>query len=323
MIDIKKCYFPTINYQEVHRTPEGVLFFCPKSRSILNKLGGVMIDMFEYSTAIGKMRDFFVGRGFVEVPVQSRVSILAACEDPTTVAKYEFSGVVWPLPQTGQMWLEYELLKHPDVAGVFCISTSYRDEPNPIPGRHDKIFPMFEFETWGTMTDLIQLEKDLLASLGFAAQMTELDYEAGARFYGVSTLESEHETKMVEDFAPITFLTKFPLRTHPFWNMRQLDGDDHFAKVDVIMYGMETIGSAERSINSEEMRKNFYHISDGGYAQKLFDLFTRERVERELEAFLALPMQPRFGGGIGVTRMIRAMKMAGVLQTTAKPVSVG
>lgn len=276
-----------------------------------------MIDMFEYSVVVSKLRDFFVGRGFVEVPVQSRVSILAACEDPTTVAKYEFSGTVWPLPQTGQMWLEYELLRHPQVAGVFCISTSYRDEPNPIPGRHDKIFPMFEFESWGTMTELIQLEKELLSALNLDRNMMEISYEDVARFYNVPTLEAQHETEMMKDFGPATFLCQFPLRTHPFWNMRQLGHDDLFAKVDVILYGMETIGSAERSINPEEMRRNFYHISDGGYAQKLFDLFGKERVEQELEAFLALPMQPRFGGGIGITRMIRALKLAGVLGVDA------
>ena len=121
-----------------------------------------MIDSKEYHFAVSKMREFFVQRGYVEVPVQSRLSILAACEDPKTVSKFEFGNVIWPLPQTGQMWLEYELLKNPDVSGVFCISTSYRNEPNPIPGRHDLIFPMFEFEGRGTLEDLVTLEKELL-----------------------------------------------------------------------------------------------------------------------------------------------------------------
>src|SRR5262249_48856361 len=117
-----------------------------------NKLtGGDMVDMFDYSRTTGKMREFFVGRGFVEVPVQGRLSILAACEDPKTVRKFSFTNTIWPLPQTGQMWLEYELLKNPGVPGVFCVTTSYRDEPTPIPGRHERIFPMFEFESHGGM----------------------------------------------------------------------------------------------------------------------------------------------------------------------------
>ena len=76
---------------------------------------------------------------------------------------------------------------------------------------------------------------------------------------------------------------------------------------------METIGSAERSTNVEEMRNNFFTISDGQYAKLLFNAFGKERVLKELEEYLALPMFPRFGAGIGVTRMARAMKLAGII----------
>ena len=113
-----------------------------------------MRDTEIYHELVLKLREFFVQRGFKEVPTQSRLSILAACENPHSVATFEFNGCVWPLPQTGQMWLEYELLKNPEWKGVFCISTSYRDEKTPIPGRHEKIFPMFEFESHGTIVEL-------------------------------------------------------------------------------------------------------------------------------------------------------------------------
>ena len=79
------------------------------------------------------------------------------------------------------------------------------------------------------------------------------------------------------------------------------------------MGGMETIGSAERGTDVDEMRSQFYTISDGGYAELLFDLFGKERVEYELEQFLSYDFIPRYGGGIGVTRMISAMKRAGLL----------
>jgi hypothetical protein len=58
------------------------------------------------------------------------------------------------------------------------------------------------------------------------------------------------------------------------------------------------------------MRREFYSICDGGYAQKLFDLFGRDRVEYELNQFLSLPFVPRFGGGIGVTRLVRALNQS-------------
>jgi hypothetical protein len=60
------------------------------------------------------------------------------------------------------------------------------------------------------------------------------------------------------------------------------------------------------------MRKQFHSISDGGYAQLLFDKFGKERVEKELEEFFTLNFFPRFGGGIGITRMMDAVREAGL-----------
>ena len=143
------------------------------------------------------MRDFFQKeKGFVEVPSQSRRSILAACEDPKTISQYIFSGVNWPLPQTGQMWLERELLENPKVPGVFCISTSYRNEPDPIPGRHDKIFPMFEFEAKGGMNELVELEEDLLDHLGFKQEAAHMDYDEACKQLRTDSLEAEHEEQL-------------------------------------------------------------------------------------------------------------------------------
>src|SRR3989338_9376053 len=84
----------------------------------------------DYHAAMRILRGFFVEKkGFFETPVQHRLSILAACEDPRTIAQFHYAGKAWPLPQTGQMWLEYELLTNPQATGFYCISTSYRNEP--------------------------------------------------------------------------------------------------------------------------------------------------------------------------------------------------
>lgn len=273
------------------------------------------INSQDYHKTVKKLREFFEGRGFIEVHTQSRLSILAACEDPKTIATYNYDGQVWPLPQTGQMWLEYELLKNPEANGFFCLSTSFRDEPNPVPGRHRKIFPMFEFEMKGDMNDMIQLEKDLLVHLGFGEQDTffEDDYENVAQKYGVKELENEHEASLETDFGKVFFLKNFPNHTSPFWNMKQHEDNIRAYKVDVILHGIETIGSAQRSSNIEEMRKMFYTISNGQYADILFNKFTKERVEKELDEFLSHNFIDRCGGGIGVTRMMRAMKLSNLI----------
>ena len=267
-----------------------------------------MKNTLTYNSLVQKMRDFFLQKNFVEVPTQSRLSILAACENPHSVTTFNYQGEVWPLPQTGQMWLEFELLRNPEWEGCFCISTSYRQEKDPIPGRHEMIFPMFEFESKGGMEELKKLEAELLEHLGFDAPI-ERNYDDLCQEYGgVEILEDEHESKMWKELGHCVSLQHFPIRTSPFWNMRH-GGNGIFNKIDVILFGQETIGSAERSCDKEYMRNLFETISDGGYSAKLFELFGEERVRKELDEFLEFDFFPRFGGGIGMTRLARAYEM--------------
>lgn len=272
-----------------------------------------LIEPKEYDAAVTAMRNFFRSKGFLETPVQHRLSILAACEDPTTIGTFNYAGKVWPLPQTGQMWLEYELLTKPEAPGYYCITTSYRNEAHPIAGRHNLIFPMFEFETHGGIEELQKLETEMLEAMGFgnASNFKEVNYVDAAKKYGVEEIKAQEEAKMKDDYAPITFLKNFPQYTSPFWNMKK-DGE-YAKKIDVIMYGIETVGSAERSTNPEEMNELFHTISNGMYANTLYAQFGKDRVEKELEEFLKRKFIPRCGGGIGVTRMIRAMKLAGLI----------
>ena len=268
-----------------------------------------LINPQKFTNTVGLLRSFFLDKGFLEVHTQNRLSILAACEDPFNVATYQYAGNTWPLPQTGQMWLEHELLSSPDSKGFFCVSTSYRQEPNAIPGRHDIIFPMFEFEMPGSIDDLKAMEYELCEYLGFG-NITEKTYRDWQEHYGldwIKEMDAEHELKMAADFGQ-TMITDFPEMTSPFWNMSRNDGGGTSKKIDVILGGMETIGSAERSCDVDMMRNTFHTITDGAYSELLFKLFGKERVVAELEKFLEFDFFQRVGGGIGITRMIPALE---------------
>ena len=268
-----------------------------------------LISPQKFTNTIGLLRSFFLDKGFLEVHTQNRLSILAACEDPFNVATYQYAGKTWPLPQTGQMWLEHELLSSPDSKGFFCVSTSYRQEPNAIPGRHDIIFPMFEFEMPGSVDDLKAMEYELCEYLGFG-NITEKTYAEWQQHFGLSAnteMEAEHELAMEQEFGQ-TLITNFPELTSPFWNMARNDDGNTAKKMDVILGGMETIGSAERSCDVDMMRDTFHSITDGAYSELLFKLFGKERVEAELEKFLEFDFFQRVGGGIGITRMIPALE---------------
>lgn len=276
----------------------------------------LIIKSCDFSDVIQKLRDFFMKKGYVEVHTQNRLSILAACEDPFTVSTFNYVNEVWPLPQTGQMWLEYELLKNPTVPGYFCVSTSYRNEPNPVPGRHNLIFPMFEFEMKGGMDELIEMEQELLVHLGYdASKFIKGKYLDVAKEYGTTELENEHETKLYEEKTPSFFLTDFPEFTSPFWNMKRNDDPTVGTanKIDVILSGQETIGSAEREVDRKIMVDRFKSIMEGAYKDKMYELFGEERTMTEMEEFLKFDFFKRSGGGIGVTRLIRSMKLEGLM----------
>ena len=153
-----------------------------------------LIDPKKYTDTVGRLRSFFLAKGYYEVHTQNRLSILAACEDPETVAQYNYGGNIWPLPQTGQMWLEHELLSNPDAPGFFCVSTSYRAEPNPVEGRHETIFPMFEFEMKGGVKELEDMEKELCEYIGLPLdQINVKTYGGWGNMYNTKELDHEHE----------------------------------------------------------------------------------------------------------------------------------
>lgn len=271
------------------------------------------VDSKKYNAVVKKLREFFWGKGFIEVHTQSRLSILASCENPQSITVFNYRSLKWPNIQTGQMILEYELLTDPSPPGYFCMTTSYRSEQNPIPGRHDHIFPLFEIEMPGKMTDLLDLWRELLKFLGYNETPVELQYDDMTEKYGVETIEHTQEQQMYKEYGPVVFLENFPISSSPFWNMCLDESRTHAKKVDVLLSGIETFGSAERSSDVKEMRRQFDTISDGAYAKILYDEFGQDRVDAEMNDYLNLPMTDRVGGGIGITRLIRSLEMEGLL----------
>lgn len=279
-------------------------------------MSGLIINSHKFSYVANRLRQFFLSKKYVEVHTQNRLSILAACEDPSTISIYNYAASHWPLPQTGQMWLEYELLKDPTPPGYFCVSTSYRNEPDPIPGRHEIIFPMFEFELKGDFGEMKKMEKELLENLGYGNKNTfvEGEYKTIAKKMEVNEITSKEEMSIYKDQGhKVFFLQNFPEYTSPFWNMKRYSDGETAKKTDIIMSGMETIGSAERSCDKDDMRNRFNTISSGMYAKKLYNLFGRERVDREMDEFLSHKFIERSGGGIGMTRLIRSMELEGLI----------
>ena len=276
-----------------------------------------IIEPQDFNKVVFELRSFFIQHDYIETFPQPRLSILAACEDPKTVREFTFGGQNYPLPQTNQMWLERDLMVNADnLDGVYCLTTSYRDEPNPIPGRHNKIFGMWEAEHKGNYTDLIEFLKNISLHLGLVNKKKDIKfftYEELCEHYNVDTLEAEHEELMWKEYGDVIGITNFPERTHPFFNMKQ-EGTNHkgeklFNKCDLIVCGQETFGCAERSSDPEQMLNSFKTISNGMYSKLLYNTFSEERVLHELDEYLKLPFISRWGFGMGIGRLLRAFKL--------------
>lgn len=242
--------------------------------------------------------------------------VLATCEDSTTLTTFNYAGKIWGKQQTAQMDLERELLTNftkTYPGGIYSITQSWREEKNPIKGRHDLQFPMFEYESHGNINDLKKLVTELLLDLGYKGPFPERTYEEMCRNYNTTTIEHEHEQQIYKDYGPVFFLTDFPEYTNPFWNMKRDQDTGVAKKMDVLLSGVETIGSAERSCSIKQMEDSFVSISDGIYSKTLIEKFGKDRIMNSLHSYLSLPFTPRYGLGIGITRLIRSMKMEGLL----------
>ena len=267
----------------------------------------------EYDIVLSKLRLFFsIGKNYIEVDGQKDLSVLSACENPHSLVKFNFAGSTYSQPQTSQMRLEHYLLNNPEWKGCYSITTSYRDEKEEdmIEGRHLRAFTMFEVESHGTFKNLLKTLTELLTFLGFE-KPTHLDYQTIANMFQSPTVEADHEMVIGKD-TPVAFLKDFNKASNPFFNMKQKGST--YKKCDVLLAPVgETIGCAERSCDVDEMKYNFLNQSDGKYAQTLFDKFGKSRVMAELDEYLDNDFFPRWGFGLGMMRLISAMRYQGLL----------
>jgi aspartyl/asparaginyl-tRNA synthetase len=122
---------------------------------------------------------------------------------------------------------------------------------------------------------------------------------------------------MGKEYGDVVFLKHFP-EEESFFNMKRCDDPKLVKKVDVLLgspniKSMEVIGSGERSVDVDQMRRSFIEQTEGKFAQLLYDKFGKDRVNKELDEYLSLPMFPRSGMGIGGTRMLNILLDKGLI----------
>ena len=286
------------------------------------------IDEDDYTIIMIKLRKFFFRKGYDEGFYDGQPKILAACEDWNNIIPYEQGdGLIWPLPQTRQMHMEYSLMggtKHRK--GIFACGVSYRPEPHgPKLGRHHRQFPLFEWETWGGIEVHDQIIDELLLDLGFKPKeffpaempctfgrqiahgtgyITEtsalkyafprVDFKEVVEYYKIEqpskgTHDIGHqEEEFLERDLGTCVITGFTKESDPFFNMGRDVSTGKYYKRDAIIGGKETIGSAAREVDPLVIYKNFFKSGKGEFYRTLYRHFGEERVQEEFMHYITL-----------------------------------
>lgn len=61
---------------------------CQNTHSVYNQ--PMILNPYEYHQTVTKLREFFIGKGFLETSTQNCLSILAACEDPYNISVFNY-----------------------------------------------------------------------------------------------------------------------------------------------------------------------------------------------------------------------------------------
>lgn len=236
--------------------------------------------------------------------------------------------------------LDYELLKNPNCRGLYNLNSN----------------PSLEFVGRGSLANMRELLSELMQMLGFQAPKTLL-YEDMCARYQCTLLGPVHELLMQQEFGNVLSLEIFPERTWPFWNTRcqeneikyhvgsmeqqreaikyqnlqeqvekiKQDGnafvclqDKSYNQMEILLYGKRAVVSSERCTDPKSLEERFYRYADRIYSLSLFNQYGKDKINQELENFLALPMEPYFGGTIHLNVLMRAMRFANLLNNNQK-----
>lgn len=233
--------------------------------------------MKRYNNVIHLLRQFLDKLNFIELFTQNKLSILTICDDPKTMCTFNYGGYVWPLPQSSIIWLEYELLKHPDLSGIYTACTTYKNDPNYTKKQSENVFeadivtPKFEFVTFGEYTDIHVLVINLLQEIGFLEKYTFVNYNQIAKRIGSQDLT-------IEEFAPtnvVTFVQYIPVQK---WGMKYTS--------KVYIQKKEIMSFSEHLSDSNELLETFLTLDNGHLSDYLYAQFSKERVDDELFKFI-------------------------------------
>ena len=83
------------------------------------------INPFTYNYVANAIRFFFLGNDYIESYEQNKLSNLNSCNNIFNACLYDMFNFCYSLPQSNELWMDYQILNNSNQTGFFCYSTVY------------------------------------------------------------------------------------------------------------------------------------------------------------------------------------------------------
>lgn len=259
-------------------------------------------DPFHFHFIYNSIRNYLIQNNFIESYVQNRLSNLNSCKNIFNACLFDMYKFCYCLPQSNEIWLEYEMIKYNKQSGFFCQSSLYFNHNN---GLDNYIEPAMEFSLIGGLFELEKLFRGLLKHMGYTNNIfnyKSIDYKDILLLFQLEVLTEKIKIPKLSEDKTIYFVKNIPKNDDTTWN--DYDQNGIYNKIIVIIYGKVVFYGIQKSNEIEKMRNIYLERND---YPALCEFFGEERVLGELESYLELPFMDRCTGKIKISSLIELM----------------
>ena len=288
------------------------------SQSDKNKMlhieASLPINPFMYNYAANLIRFFFLDGNYIESYEQNKLCNLNSCINIYDACLYDMFKFCYALPQSNELWVDYQILMYSSQKGFFTYSTIYKNDFN---GLNNYIEQVIEFSLKGGMYDLEKLIRNLLDLFGFKNTFTfkSVDYNELIQDLQITDFTYKNFSMLNDDPYTIYFIKGFNKNAYVKWNDYFDVKNNCYNKLLLICRGKELICGSQKSESVDEMRENFMKTKD---FSKKCEFFLEERVIGELNSYLELQFFKRCTGTICFKNLIHLLEQENLIKDIKK-----
>lgn len=256
------------------------------------------MEFLSFHNVLLKVRKFFDDKHFIEVG-ETNHTITSICEmNPSDLLVCKKNGMVYGLPQSNLKWIQHLLHKNENNSGLYMISTSYNKGYTKNIDSH--IFPVLEFAKCGTFDDLLEL------LIEFCNKILNIPKQDINYIYpkNINILDKTQCYSHFKDIKCVITTGLNAVFNNYFWTYNNT-ADRQYKIIALIIYGQIILLGGERHNNITKMMFDIYTLNKGEYINSLYNLFSKQRVEDELNMYTHVKLMTRFGATIHLNSLVK------------------